>query len=694
LVWLSVAVFCLPARANDASHRADAAAAYDDGRYEDALAALSRGELTSDLLYLRMRTLAELGRFTEALDLSKNPPKGWPAAVVRELPTLRVSWAASAGRCDIVAKEGTAAGRAGERLIARCAFYARDFARVKALLASARDSEGRALYIRSLLELEEREAARPLARSFFVDYPAHPDAERFRPLLIDAKGELSLSPEEHLTRAQAWLSARQPESAHAQLASLGKSDDKQLEARIWHLRGEALFRTRKRYPEAEKAFTKAAKLGAETEDYDAFHAVRSTSRAGDDRTAIKGYKAFAAKYKKSRLVPDALYLSAWLSAREKLPSARADLKSFVESKYATQAPGLKREALWELGFHAVTKRDHKDATKWLEQYGRGSTQALERGRATYWLGRSALQARDEKGARALFSRTIREDRLGYYAQMAARRLAALDDAPVPAFEPAPAPFARPPVRSLPEDVRFYRELGLYTDAADAATRFLGNEGDREKRASVLLEAGEANRLYAAAEALLDRALEGPPDTGRLWIWQSLLPKPYLATVLAETEQRKLDSALFYGHMQVESHYKPRAISGADAMGLMQLLPETGEAVAKGLGSSVSRADLLRPHVNIRLGAAYLANLIDHFDGQFPLAIAAYNAGTHKVEEWVGHTGEVELDRWVESIPVEQTRNYVRRVITAWSRYHALVSPDRPWDLPLPAKVSMRAKKPE
>ncbi|MDB4989106.1 MAG: Soluble lytic murein transglycosylase precursor [Myxococcaceae bacterium] len=691
LLTLALCLASASALAHDGSAHLDAVSAYDEGRYEDALVAIDSAARSSGLSFLRLRVLAELGRFGEALDTSREPDKAWPAAVLRDLAELRVSWAASAGRCDAVIAQGKGSpSRAAERLVARCAFAAKQFAQVKQLLANAKDAEGRAFYIRALIELGEREAARPLARAFYVEHPAHHDAELLQRFLEGEGASLVLTLDERLRRAEGLLAARQPDAAYEELNSVPKSNDRKLEARLWHLRGESLFRTRKRYPEANKAFEHAAKLGSDTADYDVFHAARATSRAGDDRTAIRSYRAFAARYKNSKLTPDALFLAAWLSAREKLPSANADLKSFVGSKYASLAPGLRRDALWELGFHAFQQHAPKEAFKWLGEYERSVKEPLERARAVYWQGRAALLERDPVKARVLFTRALREDRLGWYAQLAARRLIALGDPPPRAFEPAPTPLPRPAIKAVPEEVRFYHDLGLYSEAADAASRFLGPEADRARRAAVLSEAGEANRLFVAAEPLFDRALEGPARDARAWIWDALLPKPYWRVVREQTERQNIDPALFYGHMQVESHYKARAISSADALGLMQLLPETALTVARSLGIASDRSGLLRPHLNITLGAAYLSNLIKQYGGQIPLAIAAYNAGTHKVDEWTGKK-EVELDIWVESIPVEQTRNYVRRVVTAWSRYHALSSPDDAWGLPLPERVSLRAE---
>ena len=673
------------AHANDASRRFDAIAAYEEGHYEEALAALDGVPLTSDLHYLRIRVLAELGRYDEALAASERSANDWPSGVVRDLESLRLGWAARAGRCDLVAK-GRAGSKGEERAMARCALAAREFTRVKELTASAKDVEGRALHARALIELGDRAAAEPLARSFYVEQPMHEEAERFRAFLEQDGKKLTLTPEEEFRRAEALLDARQPDLAVEQLENVRAPKDRKLEAKLWHLRGEALFRTRKNYAEAHKAFARSAKFKTDTEDYDAFHAARATSRAGDDRLAIKQYKAFAEKYKKSRLTPDALYLAAWLSAREKLPSARAELKKFVESKYAAKAPALKRDAVWELGFRAVEQRSAREARKWLAAYAGLAGSTLERGRASYWQGRAALLDKDKASARVHFAQALRDDRLGYYAQLAARQLVELGDPAPSAFEERPSVLPRPKLEGLPEEVRFYSELGLHAEAGDVAWNYLGKSTDKLKRIAAMLEAGDAARGYQAADPLEDKALEGPPDEQRGWLWNALLPRPYMRVVSDATARQQVDPLLFYGHMQVESHYKHRAISSADAMGLMQLLPETAAKVARGLDMSFERGDLLRPYLNITLGAAYLHELIDHYQGQYPLAIAAYNAGTAKVDEWLAHSGPIELDRWVENIPVEQTRNYVRRVITAWSRYHALLEPGQPWDLPLPREV--------
>jgi soluble lytic murein transglycosylase len=265
----------------------------------------------------------------------------------------------------------------------------------------------------------------------------------------------------------------------------------------------------------------------------------------------------------------------------------------------------------------------------------------------------------------------------------------MKERPPPIFDTSasvpPFPAVEPPASAA-----FYTALGLHADAARVTEQAFAPGTDKAQRVALLLRAGDAAKTFSAAQPFHDAALRAGPQAAR-WLWSALFPRPYERVVMRETNRHGLESALFYGHMQIESRYRPDVVSSADAIGLMQLLPSTAAAVAKRVGGPASRRALKQPHVNIALGAAYLGQLVDYYKGQFPLAIAAYNAGTERVDEWTQRTGTVDLDRWVEEIPVEQTRNYVRRVLGAWARYRMLEVPTSPWSLPLPRRVGMRKK---
>ncbi|MES1159022.1 MAG: lytic transglycosylase domain-containing protein [Terricaulis silvestris] len=129
-----------------------------------------------------------------------------------------------------------------------------------------------------------------------------------------------------------------------------------------------------------------------------------------------------------------------------------------------------------------------------------------------------------------------------------------------------------------------------------------------------------------------------------------------------------ERALVLSIIRQESEFDPSAISGANAHGLMQLLPSTARRTARSEGMDYQRSMLTAdPTYNITLGSSYLGELIQNYNGSYILAIAAYNAGTHNVDGWIADWGDPRMSNvdavdWVELIPFTETRNYVERVM--------------------------------
>lgn len=148
------------------------------------------------------------------------------------------------------------------------------------------------------------------------------------------------------------------------------------------------------------------------------------------------------------------------------------------------------------------------------------------------------------------------------------------------------------------------------------------------------------------------------------------PRAYAEEVEASARRYGVDPNLIYAVMRVESIYQARAVSYAGAIGLMQIMPRTGQLIARQLGrTGFTTADLLDPRTNIDFAAWYLASLIERFDGRVPLAIASYNGGPHNVRVWIEeHGSRMPLDAFLERIPFEQTHRYVRRVLVHYAAY--------------------------
>jgi len=122
----------------------------------------------------------------------------------------------------------------------------------------------------------------------------------------------------------------------------------------------------------------------------------------------------------------------------------------------------------------------------------------------------------------------------------------------------------------------------------------------------------------------------------------------------------------------ESEFNPNAVSRANAVGLMQLLPKTGKQVAKEVKlQRYNPSQLYTPAVNLQLGTRYFRGMVDKFGGSFEYALAAYNAGSDRVEEWLGQGKYRDPQEFVESIPFTETREYVQAIMRNASVYKQL-----------------------
>lgn len=141
------------------------------------------------------------------------------------------------------------------------------------------------------------------------------------------------------------------------------------------------------------------------------------------------------------------------------------------------------------------------------------------------------------------------------------------------------------------------------------------------------------------------------------------------TLAEHANKRGLDLAWVYGLIRSESAFWEDARSPAGALGLMQVMPRTGEQTARKIGmKNFNSNQLLKAEYNIPIGSQYLKMMYDDFNGNMILATAAYNAGPHRVKSWLPKTGCIEPDVWIENIPFYETRDYVKRVLSYASIY--------------------------
>jgi len=188
-------------------------------------------------------------------------------------------------------------------------------------------------------------------------------------------------------------------------------------------------------------------------------------------------------------------------------------------------------------------------------------------------------------------------------------------------------------------------------------------------------------LLAAADLacqaeVWDRCINTSDRTKALISFEQRFPMPFKAAVLARTSQIGLDPAYVYGLIRQESRFIMDAKSGVGASGLMQVMPATAKWTAKKIGlNGFTPHQITDRDTNIAIGTGYLKLVLDSFDGSMPMAAAAYNAGPSRPRSWRGQTGAPVLEAaiWAENIPFNETRDYVKKVLSNTTNYAALIT---------------------
>lgn len=156
---------------------------------------------------------------------------------------------------------------------------------------------------------------------------------------------------------------------------------------------------------------------------------------------------------------------------------------------------------------------------------------------------------------------------------------------------------------------------------------------------------------------------------RTMLIRKMYPKYYSTEVSKYAKEYNLDENLIYAVIKAESNFDPEAHSRKNAKGLMQLMFDTANDVAKMLDMEIDENMLLDPEVNIKLGTKYLSFLIEKYNN-IEVAIAAYNAGSGNVDNWINN-GTIKADGSdIENIPFKETNNYVRKILRDYKIYIA------------------------
>jgi soluble lytic murein transglycosylase len=392
-------------------------------------------------------------------------------------------------------------------------------------------------------------------------------------------------------------------------------------------------------------------------------AARSFLSLGQRRAAREAFTNAAAAGPHDDAAYAAYLLADLEHDADNVEAARAAYRLTASRFPRTNYGGL---ALMRLGLLEFREGRYAEAAEEFGSYRR----RFPRGRwyqgAIYWSGRALEAVGDSAAARALYRETLGRDPLGYYATLAGPRAG---------VEPWDQLNIGPPTHVTldPAD-------SLLLMRMDRLRRLGWDERARfELRTALDTGRQTADRRLALALTLnrngwtwdgvrLAWRVRGMKQRWTRRLLEAIYPLPYRVVLEDVVRARSLDAAFVAGLIRRESLFDPGAVSAANAVGLMQLLPATAQDVSRRAGLSEYRRDqLVVPEVNLRLGATYLADMLERFGGSTVAALISYNAGPHRYLRWRDLAERTDPELFVERIPFRETRDYVKAV-----RAHAYI----------------------
>lgn len=493
-----------------------------------------------------------------------------------------------------------------------------------------------------------------------------------------------LASDERLTRAEKLAELGRVAEVEREL-DLAMSAPGKPVSRLARVRARALshFKSRSSYHEAARLYEQASQLSSGARTSDLFRAASSWVRSGQLERGVRAYERIRRLYPRSAAEERAIYRRAQaLYAAGRWDAAIKGYNDYLE-RYGRDVHGARfiRASHYERSVAELARGNGAAALAGFERLRRFRRMGYS-SRTISLLEAVALSssgvAAFESEAVHRFEELVRHHPVSFEAMASAARLRQVGREP-PRLPESLLQIPSEPRPALPAKVQLLLELGLDTAAeralheTEAGLRAENAPRGAEISCQHYASVDRGYRQYALAAGMLGNVTLGrAPTAANMWAWRCLYPRPYSTTVEALERRYGLPQGLLHSVMRQESAFRADARSPVGAIGLMQLMPRTAELAAHEIGVEHDRDRLTRPRYNLELGAFYLRKLMDTFEHRAVLALAGYNAGPHATARWLSGGLELGADVWVARIPYEETRRYVTRVMTNWSRYRYLI----------------------
>jgi len=430
---------------------------------------------------------------------------------------------------------------------------------------------------------------------------------------------------------------------------------------------------------------------------------RSYSKLGDWEKGLKTFQKLLERFPDSEWADDALFLSGTIYRET------GDMKKALRcySRMGLEYPASKYadSAIWWRAWAWYTSGEYRKAEQTLQELISSHPRSFLINQARYWQGRAAEKAGKPARAMVYYEQVLRNGPFTYYGNRAAERKAGITSSGAAAAVYTAAEGADactglscaddllndfdvddgPPVwtdetkHMLTAEPSFKKTLELMSlnMKKEAARELWLLQAAKPRKRGMLIglskaffELGDFGRSLQLVlrnyERYLDRPRNGTPED----LWLLAYPQGYWESILSHSREYGQDPYFVAAIIREESQFSSEALSPAGARGLMQVMPSTGEWVAKRIKlGGFDRGKLFDSDTAIHIGTWYISHLMKQFRGDPLLTAAAYNAGPDAVSGWIakyGYSGE--RDGFVEAIPFSETRGYVKKVLRNYSEY--------------------------
>ncbi len=395
---------------------------------------------------------------------------------------------------------------------------------------------------------------------------------------------------------------------------------------------DSLFR-QKRYKESAELYKKI---------YNHFWYARSLLRTGD----LSSFESELANFKKSSDVRMGNLLISYGNRKRRSGESETSFKIFKH--VASHHPTLKEESLWAKGWTYYMMRDYENAHMVFSQLQASYSDP----RYAYWKSKTSELIGNPSTVKATGRSDFNER--DYYTML--NILKGNGKIPQTANSQLKISVSSTPIQR----VDMLRKMELKKEALQELIHLSRKNPDYNERIQISLQMNELGN-YKMSINLLSKGLYRSELHGLFY------PLAFWGEIQEASSLNNIDPYLIISVMREESRFDEEARSIAGALGLMQLMPQTATRLTREMNLYKNNPNLYNPKINIMIGAYYLKNLLNEFNS-VPAAVAAYNAGEHVVREWLKNGNYKSADEFIEDIPYDETRNYVKKVIVSYLQY--------------------------